>query len=239
MKRFTGKVAFVTGGASGLGKAIAERLSDEAAFVAIADINEIDGQSIADAINGIFIKMDVSKPESVKVAIESVVNSWHEIIDVNLNGAFYVLKYGLNHLVKQQKQSGGGVIINTTSVAGIKPAMVPPYNCSKAALISLTKEAAREYELLELKIFFTGEPKEIRSFVNESFITDVKVTPAVVEFGDDRPTIELETTWSVNFSTSGITSLSIRSAVSSFRSTTVPSISAAGVEKSSSSSTLF
>ncbi|CAF4702311.1 unnamed protein product, partial [Didymodactylos carnosus] len=112
-----------------------------------------------------------SKPESVKDAIESVVSrhgadskidiiinnagilcqessihdcsldSWHEIIDVNLNGAFYVLKYGLNQLIKQQKQSGGGVIINTTSVAGIKPAMVPPYNCSKAALISLTKEA--------------------------------------------------------------------------------------------------
>ncbi|CAF1441096.1 unnamed protein product [Didymodactylos carnosus] len=89
MKRFTEKVAFVTGGASGLGKAIAERLSDEGAFVAIADINEIDGQSIADAINGIFIKMDVSKPESVKDAIESVVSRHgaDSKIDIIINNA--------------------------------------------------------------------------------------------------------------------------------------------------------
>ncbi|CAF1367812.1 unnamed protein product [Didymodactylos carnosus] len=71
-------------------------------------------------------------------------DSWHQVTNVNLNEAFYVMKYGLEQTVKQN--SNGAVIINTSSIAGIFPqGDNPAYNCSKAALIRLTKEAARHY----------------------------------------------------------------------------------------------
>ncbi|CAF0978324.1 unnamed protein product [Didymodactylos carnosus] len=170
---FIGKTAFITGGSSGLGQAIASRLSSQGARVIIADLQEPSKPWPSD--RGIFTKTDVTNPESVRQAISSqksqldiIINnagithqpipmhqcpldSWHQVINVNLNGAFYVMKYGLEQMVKQN--SNGGVIINTSSIAGIFPqGDNPAYNCSKAALIHLTIEAARHYGKYKIRV---------------------------------------------------------------------------------------
>ena len=69
--KFEGTVAVVTGGASGLGEASARKLAQEGAKVALFDLNEARGQAVASEIGGIFAKVDVSDPESVKSGFEA------------------------------------------------------------------------------------------------------------------------------------------------------------------------
>ena len=170
MKGINQKTALITGGASGLGKAIAERLNEEGAIVVIADLNEEAGKEVATTLGGYFIKTNVTEPESVELAVaytveqtgkldifvnnagidglqaithESTLDNWHKVIDINLNGAFYGLKYALAQFVKQ---GNGGVIVNTVSTVGLVGfANIPPYTASKAALVNLTRSTAVEY----------------------------------------------------------------------------------------------
>lgn len=170
MKGINKKSALITGGASGLGKAIAERLKEEGAVVVIADLNEEAGKKLAETLGGYFIKTNVTEPESVERAVAYTVEqtgnldifvnnagidglqspthqhpleNWHKVIDINLNGAFYGLKYALAQFIKQGK---GGTIINMVSTAGIVGfANIPPYTAAKAALVNLTRSTAVEY----------------------------------------------------------------------------------------------
>jgi len=170
MKGINKKTALITGGASGLGKAIAERLKEEGAIVVIADLNEEAGKQLASTLGGYFIKTNVTEPSSVELAVaytveqtgsldifvnnagidglqaithESSLENWNKVIDINLNGAFYGLKYALAQFVKQGK---GGAIINMVSTAGIVGfANIPPYTAAKAGLVNLTRSTAVEY----------------------------------------------------------------------------------------------
>ncbi|TDQ09446.1 SDR family NAD(P)-dependent oxidoreductase [Pedobacter metabolipauper] len=170
MKGLKDKAALITGGASGLGKAIAERLHEEGAIVVIADLNEDAGNKLAQELNGFFVKTNVTDASAVEQAVaftvekagkldifvnnagidglqasthESTLENWHKVIDINLNGAFYGLKYALAQFVKQNT---GGAIINTVSTAGLVGfANIPPYTAAKAALVNLTRSTAVEY----------------------------------------------------------------------------------------------
>jgi NAD(P)-dependent dehydrogenase (short-subunit alcohol dehydrogenase family) len=177
MKGISKKSALITGGASGLGKAISERLAAEGAIVIVADLNEEAGKQVAAALGGHFIKTNVTDPQSVEQAVaftvektgsldifvnnagidglqspthESSLDNWHKVIDINLNGAYYGLKYSLAQFVKQGK---GGSIINMVSTAGLVGfANIPPYSASKAGLVNLTRSTAVEYGKHQIRI---------------------------------------------------------------------------------------
>lgn len=163
--------ALVTGGAQGLGKAICRRLARDGHWsVVVVDINEEKGSQIAREIQGSFIKCDVTDPKQMEAAIARtvedrgsldgvVVNAgivgeqkplgeydleqWKNTIDVNLNGAFYTLKYALAQMATQDS---GGSIVSLSSTAGFRGITnLAPYTASKFAIRGLTEMAAVEY----------------------------------------------------------------------------------------------
>jgi 3(or 17)beta-hydroxysteroid dehydrogenase len=165
--RLAGKCAFVTGAASGLGKAIAEAFVAEGAQVAVADIDETGGQSVAAALGeaALFLRHDVTDEahwmrnlEAAATAfgrLDTLVNNagiaivanvektsladWRRTQAVNVEGVFLGCKHVLPHL----RAAGGGAIINMSSVAGIigDPGLAA-YCASKGAVRLLTKSVA-------------------------------------------------------------------------------------------------
>lgn len=153
--RFTGRRAVVTGGASGIGEAVAKRIAAEGGKVAIWDIN-----------GG--IKVDISNFESVEKAvaetikqiggIDILVNSagitgptvpliefpiegWKQVIDINLNGTFYCNRAVAPLMVAQNY----GRIVNIASIAGKEGnPNASGYSASKAGVIGLTKSLGKE-----------------------------------------------------------------------------------------------
>jgi 3(or 17)beta-hydroxysteroid dehydrogenase len=167
MGRVSGKVAIVTGAASGMGKADAHLLAREGARVVVTDLNEEDGQAVADAIgdNAIFLRLDVTDEDNWKaviaatveqfgglhilvnnagmIALGSIVDtelqSWRMINAVNSDGVFL----GCKHAIPVMTDSGGGSIINMSSVAAIHgQSFVAAYTASKGAVRALTKNIA-------------------------------------------------------------------------------------------------
>jgi 3(or 17)beta-hydroxysteroid dehydrogenase len=167
MGRVAGKVAIVTGGASGMGKADAILLAREGATVVVADLNEKDGQEVAASIGeaAIFMRLDVSDEDNWKTVIAATVEqfgrldilvnnagmialgtivdtdlaSWRKINAVNSDGVFL----GCKHAIPVMADSGGGSIINMSSVAAIQgQSFVAAYTASKGAVRALTKSIA-------------------------------------------------------------------------------------------------
>ncbi len=171
------KVAVVTGGARGIGKAISRRLLEQGFFVVILDVLEEQLQSavkdLGDNIDGFVC--DITKPESVSEAsskiidkygrVDCLVNNagitrdgllmrmkdddWNRVMDVNLNGTFNVTRALLRYLIK----SPSGSIINISSVVGVEGnGGQVNYSTSKAGLLGFTKSLAREYGRKGLRV---------------------------------------------------------------------------------------
>lgn len=170
---FEGKVALVTGGSSGIGCATAIAFAKQGAKIVVADWKEDENQETLKQIGkagseGIFIRCDVSKSQEVKAMMSKIITeygkldfafnnagiegsmasvhecseeNWDKTISVNLKGVWLCMKYEIPQMLKQ----GKGVIVNTSSVAGlIGFAGLPAYVSSKHAIIGLTKTAALE-----------------------------------------------------------------------------------------------
>lgn len=166
--RLAGKVAIITGAASGMGAATARMFAREGAKIVIADMLEHEGQQVADAIGAAarFEKLDVTNEAnwaSVVTAatrhfgkLNVLVNNagisgsaeqdlystdgWHRIMAVNATGVFY----GIKHAIPAMIAAGGGSIVNLSSIAGIigSEGVHMAYNASKAAVRLMTKSAA-------------------------------------------------------------------------------------------------
>lgn len=177
-EEFKGKVLFVTGAASGMGRAVAVRFGSLGCKVAVAARRPDAGEETVRLVKeaggeAIFVSCDVSSDESVKAAIDTTVatfgsldyafnnagcgadgvhipfvpltevteGDWDKVIDTNLKGVFHCLKY---ELLQMQRQ-GGGAIVNTASIGGLKMApMFGAYGPSKAGVIAITQTAAVE-----------------------------------------------------------------------------------------------
>jgi NAD(P)-dependent dehydrogenase (short-subunit alcohol dehydrogenase family) len=165
----SGKVALITGGSSGIGRAIALKLSQAGAKIAILDIKECE--DLLDEIGrdkARFYKCDVTSADEVREVIRSVyeefgridivVNSagvivrkdavetsedeWDKVLNVNLKGPFLVSKYSIPYMIR----GGGGSIVNVASGWGLKggPRAVA-YCASKGGLINMTRAMAIDH----------------------------------------------------------------------------------------------
>lgn len=168
MKRLENKVAIITGGAQGIGKATAEKFLREGAIVIVWDIIEIkESQLSADLSHLKFMKVNVAKFDEVEIAAKNVINEfgridvlinnagilrdatllkmsaeqWQQVIDVNLSGVFNCTKAVAPFMVEKQS----GKIINATSVVGLYGNFGQTnYVAAKAGVIGMTKVWARE-----------------------------------------------------------------------------------------------
>ncbi len=170
MKRLEGKRAIVTGGAAGIGKAIVQQFVSEGAKVIIADIDFTAAELLAKELqsNTKPFKLNVTSSDNFKSLVEFCekefngldifVNNagiglagkledtneddWQRVIDVNLKGTFLGMKYGIPLL----KKSGGGAVINISSIAalvGLVDRAV--YSASKGGIMAMTRAAAIDH----------------------------------------------------------------------------------------------
>ena len=175
--KLSGKVAIVTGGSRGIGKATAEIFVKEGANVVITAKDNTRLQSVAKELGIVGVPGDIRKERDVGNVVRKTLNEfnkidilvnnagifpevmplhetleekWNEVIDINLTGQFRFTKAVIPHMMKN-----GGCIINVSSDAGLKSFEnfeADSYSASKAALIHLTKTLAVEYAKYKIRI---------------------------------------------------------------------------------------
>ncbi len=164
-----GKVALVTGASNGIGEGVARYLAGRGAHVVVADIDTAQGQEVADAVGGRFVRTDVADPAASTAAVQAAVDafgglhiahlnagvtSWCGMGDdfdpeayrrsmaINLDGVVY----GVAAARKAIKASGGGTIVATASMAGLVVAPFDPiYAANKHAVVGLVRSLGQSY----------------------------------------------------------------------------------------------
>jgi NAD(P)-dependent dehydrogenase (short-subunit alcohol dehydrogenase family) len=169
--RLKGKVAIVTGGASGMGRSEAMIFAREGARVVVADVLEQEGQEVAKSIGDAarFIKLDVTSEQGWQAVVAAaerefgrldiLVNNagisgtytsdlasteaWDRLMDINAKGVFL----GMKHALPALKRAGGGAIVNISSISGFtgQLGVHMAYNASKGAVRLMTKTAAVQW----------------------------------------------------------------------------------------------
>ena len=171
MQRFENKVVIVTGAASGLGEATAERLSQEGAQLVLVDLNEDALAKVAEKLGGdvLTVKADVASLDDVKGYVSKTMDKFgridgffnnagiegkqnltedfgadefHKVVSINLDGVFF----GMAEVLKVMREQGSGSIVNTASVGGIRGVgNQSGYAASKHGVVGLTRNSAVEY----------------------------------------------------------------------------------------------
>jgi NAD(P)-dependent dehydrogenase (short-subunit alcohol dehydrogenase family) len=169
--RLGGKVALISGGASGMGQSEAIIFAKEGAKVVVADVLEAEGRQVAEGLGGAgrFVRLDVTSEAAWQEAMAATLShfgkldvlvnnagisgtfdpdtlstsAWDRLMDVNAKGVFL----GMKHAIPLMKKAGGGAIVNISSVSGFvgQNGIHMAYNASKGAVRLMTKSAAVQY----------------------------------------------------------------------------------------------
>jgi NAD(P)-dependent dehydrogenase (short-subunit alcohol dehydrogenase family) len=161
--RLEGKVAVITGAASGIGREAARRFAEEGARVCVADLAEEPGKETAAEIDGLYVHADVTNPDDVQrmyretaerfggidvlfnnagisppddaSILETKLDAWQRVQDVNLKSVFLCCKYGIPYLLER----GGGSVINTASFVAVMGAATSQisYTASKGGVLGV------------------------------------------------------------------------------------------------------
>jgi len=176
MKRFEGKVAFITGAASGIGNASARRFASEGASIVAVDAAEMPADARATlGAEAVFLRADVRDEAQVSAAVDAavkrfgridvVVNAagvagggavhmldtaeWDRIVDINLKGTFLVCKHVLQPMLAQR----AGNIVNIASIEGLEGTEGgSAYNASKGGVVVLTKNLSIDYGRMGIRV---------------------------------------------------------------------------------------
>jgi NAD(P)-dependent dehydrogenase (short-subunit alcohol dehydrogenase family) len=170
-QRLAGKVAVITGGASGIGFATAQRLRAEGATVVIGDMDEVTGAKAAAEVEGMFIKVNVTDEAevdnlfdltaktygSVDIAFNNAgisppdddsietteLPAWQKVQDVNLKSVYLCSRAALRHMTKQ----GSGSIINTASFVAVLGSATSQisYTASKGGVLAMSRELGVQF----------------------------------------------------------------------------------------------
>ena len=170
MGKLDGRVAIVTGGASGIGEATVKLFHAEGARVVAADVQDARGKRLAEELGAgvVYQHADVSQEADVKALVDRAVGEF-SCLDCLFNNAGFVgargpidtipvdefdltlgvllrgVFLGMKHAAPVMKQQGSGSIISTASVAGLQAGFGPhPYSAAKAAVVQLTRTVATE-----------------------------------------------------------------------------------------------
>jgi len=171
--RVAGKVAIVTGAASGIGESTAKRLATEGAAVCVADVDEVNGKRVSgeiEAVGGraLFVKTDLSKTAQIKRMIERTEKKFGRLDILHNNAIWFqhgsateldekgwdlTLNVGLKAIfiaakygIPVMQKTGGGAIVNTASVHSLVSfATCTAYDSAKAGVLGLTRVLALDY----------------------------------------------------------------------------------------------
>jgi NAD(P)-dependent dehydrogenase (short-subunit alcohol dehydrogenase family) len=168
--RLEGKVAVITGGASGIGRETAKRFSEEGARVCVVDLADEPGEETAREIDGLYVHADVTDPDDVQAMyqeaaerfggldvlfnnagisppdddsiLETELDAWQRVQDVNLKSVFLCCKYGIPYLLER-----GGSIINTSSFVAVMGAAASQisYTASKGGVLAMSRELGVQF----------------------------------------------------------------------------------------------
>jgi NAD(P)-dependent dehydrogenase (short-subunit alcohol dehydrogenase family) len=206
VEQLEGRVAVVTGGASGIGRALAARFVAEGMRVAIADVEAGPLEATAAELGALAVRTDVRDPDAVQALADRVVdelggvhvvcnnagvgggglmkdatlNDWRWVLEVNLWGVVHGLHAFLPHLLANED---GGHVVNTASLAGLMPAPgIGPYAASKYAVVGLSEalrdELAADGARVGVSVLCPG-------YVRTNIFRSQRNRPA--ELRDDRP----------------------------------------------------
>ena len=182
---FKGKVALITGAASGIGKAAALSFADNGAFVVISDVNEDLGGKVANQIEtaggkAIFVKADISKPEDCERLVSETLKKFGRLDtacnnagiggDLGPTGEYKIdgwnrviqtnlsgVFYCMRHEIPAMLKNGGGSITNISSILGqVGFAGAPAYTAAKHGVVGLTRASACEYATQGIRINAIG-----------------------------------------------------------------------------------
>jgi NAD(P)-dependent dehydrogenase (short-subunit alcohol dehydrogenase family) len=175
--RLDGRVALITGGASGIGGATARLFASEGAKLVLADLQAQQGEALARELNSaIFARTDVTREDEVAAAVDRAVaefgrldclinnagivgasgpiaaiaaEDWTATLAVLLDGTFFGMKHAARVMVPQ----GSGVILSTSSVAGIAGGFGQhAYTAAKHAVVGLTRSVAAELAPVGIRV---------------------------------------------------------------------------------------
>src|SRR5690348_1708680 len=169
--RLDGKVAVITGAASGIGRASARRFAADGARVVVADLADDAGKALADELDGLFVHADVTSPDDVQAMyaaavdrfggvdvlfnnagisppdddsiLETELDAWRRVQEVNLTSVYLCCKYGIPHLLER----GGGAVINTASFVAVMGAATSQisYTASKGGVLAMSRELGVQF----------------------------------------------------------------------------------------------